>query len=120
MVKLKQRILREFKEMNIIKFELKEFELENDLKKYTVKFDYEGIHYVFIVSNNYPFTPPKILSINNVPFLLEHKQNDDHVKKQTGLDCFCCDFITSPLFWSPKCKFIDVLRDLERIKKLMD
>lgn len=76
-------------------------------------------YYRFVVSNNYPFKPPKIF-INNKSISFYHQiQNLDFsraLKKYTGIECFCCETILCSNNWGPAFTFTSVLDDINSYK----
>lgn len=76
-------------------------------------------YYKFVVSNNYPFNPPKIF-INNKSISFYHKiknlEFSRSLKKYTGMDCFCCETILCSNNWCPSFTFINILHDINRYK----
>ena len=79
--------------------------------------------YKFILTNQYPFHPPKIF-INDQPYLsilqLRGDYEKDMVKKIKGLDCLCCHSINCVANWSPAIKLlriIDEIKDTIKLKK---
>jgi hypothetical protein len=69
-------------------------------------------NYKFIVSNSFPFTPPKI-EIQSKPY--SYYLNFYSIKfkdlyfKHRGLPCFCCVTKTCVTNWSPSITFIDII-----------
>jgi len=72
-------------------------------------------YYKFIISNNYPFNPPKI-KVNNKSLIFYHKITNeifrDSLKKFTGIQCFCCETILCSNNWSPQFTFNDIIKDI--------
>lgn len=69
-------------------------------------------NYKFIISDCYPFVPPKVF-INKKHILHYYKITNIYfntlLKKYTGMDCFCCQTILCYDNWNPTCSFIRIL-----------
>lgn len=79
--------------------------------------------YKFILTNQYPFRPPKIY-INDQPYLnilqLRGDYEKDMVKKIKGQDCLCCHSMSCSANWSPAIKLlriIDEIKDTLKFKR---
>ena len=76
-------------------------------------------HYCFTISNNYPFTPPK-LRINYKPIGFYHMTNNNKfrsdLKKYTGIECFCCETILCANNWSPGLTLKHVINDIDKFR----
>ena len=76
-------------------------------------------NYEFIVSQSYPFKPPKLL-INNKLIDFDHHCSDEMrilLKKYTGIECFCCESILCCNNWSPILTFKHIIDDINRFRK---
>ena len=77
----------------------------------------------FVVPNDYPFRPPKVI-INGQKYTNLIKINNHeklHVLKSlTDKDCLCCNTITCNDNWSPAMTFIDILSEIKDNFKLID
>ena len=75
--------------------------------------------YKFIISNNYPFNPPK-LHINDKPISFYHQITNldflKNLKKYTGIQCFCCETILCSDNWSPAFTMSRVINDIDKCK----
>lgn len=69
-------------------------------------------NYKFIISDCYPFVPPKVF-INKKYILHYYKITNRYfnilLKKYTEMDCFCCNTILCSNNWKPTYKFIHIL-----------
>lgn len=69
-------------------------------------------NYKFIISDCYPFVPPKVF-INKKHILHYYKIINIYfntlLKKYTGMDCFCCKTILCSNNWMPTYNFIHIL-----------
>jgi hypothetical protein len=90
------------------KKEYKDIQMNLCNDKVRVKID----NYTFILSNKYPFYPPKVM-IQNKPYLnylkyptSERIQDILHVHK---ISCMCCSFISNRNMWSPANQIKDIL-----------
>jgi hypothetical protein len=72
-------------------------------------------YYKFIISNYYPFKPPK-LYINNKPFTyyyeIKNYQFNENLKKYIGIECFCCRSMLCMNNWGPQFTIISVLDEI--------
>jgi hypothetical protein len=78
-------------------------------KKYTYK---------FILSNNYPFEPPKIY-YNNYPYLdmLRIKGETEKLllRQKKGQECFCCHSLNCRDNWSPQIMLPRIIEEIKNI-----
>ena len=78
--------------------------------------------YKFIITNLYPFHPPKIY-VKNSPHSELMKIKGDYEKKimqKKGIDCFCCVSICCHSNWTPAIKLfriIDEIKDILKFKR---
>jgi ubiquitin-protein ligase len=76
-------------------------------------------HYCFTISNNYPFEPPKLI-INYKPIGFYHMTNNNkfrfELKKNTGIECFCCETILCSYNWSPGLTLKNVINDIDKFR----
>jgi ubiquitin-protein ligase len=93
---------------------------ENDIE-YLIEFRNldDNKYYKFLISNNYPFIPPKIF-INEKSIMLNHEIKNlafkISLKKYTGIECFCCETILCRNNWNPAFTFINVLNDINKFR----
>lgn len=77
--------------------------------------NYKYNNYCFILNNNYPFNPPKLL-INNIPykdFLLKSSiKYRNLIINMSGLKCLCCYNIMSREKWSPAMTLINIIDEI--------
>ena len=77
----------------------------------------------FVLPNEYPFRPPKVI-INGQNYTKLIKMNNHeklHVLKSlTDKDCLCCNTITCNDNWSPAMTFIDIISEIKQNFKLID
>ena len=89
--------------------------------EYTISFKNlnDNKYYKFIISDNYPFKPPKI-HINNKPLTFYHKITNEifrnSLKKYTGIQCFCCETILCSNNWGPQFTINDIIKDINYFK----
>jgi hypothetical protein len=111
---------------NRLKKESKDFEerfeslsIKYNNEKYELylkdKLNYKYNNYCFIIDNNYPFRPPKLL-INNIEykkFLMNSTiKYRDIFTKMSGRKCLCCDNILSNERWSPAITLIKIIDEI--------
>ena len=86
-------------------------EIVNYVKKRTYK---------FILTNHYPFHPPKIF-INNRPYSnilqLRGDYEKNTVKKIKGRDCLCCHSINCSANWSPSIRLYHIINEIKDMIK---
>lgn len=77
--------------------------------------------HTFILSNKYPFYPPKVL-FRNKPYLnyvkypmSERIQNILHIQK---ISCMCCSSISNRNMWSPAFQIKDILNEIKRVNDI--
>ena len=74
-------------------------------------------NYEFVITDMYPFKPPK-LYINNKSISFYHKIRNlefaKDLKKYTAIECFCCETILCDDRWSPGLTFNDVIDDIKK------
>ena len=72
-------------------------------------------YYKFIISDNYPFKPPK-LKINDKHLSFYHKITNDifriSLKKYTGIECFCCETLLCYNNWNPQFTINDIIKNI--------
>jgi ubiquitin-protein ligase len=72
--------------------------------------------YHFILSNNYPFHPPKIV-VNNKPYIkfltLPSARFTKVFHYINGPKCFCCSSLTLNHNWSPALTINNVLKEID-------
>lgn len=120
----KRRLRRELEKMNdqypgniilephnddSIKVTICEISVESKIQKYQ-----------FIVSSNYPFTPPKIF-FQNRPYLeflkTPYDQKSRKILKQiTGQECFCCHSVNCIDNWGPAITLSRIIDEVKRTK----
>jgi ubiquitin-protein ligase len=78
-------------------------------------------NYTFLLTNKYPFYPPKVMIQNN-PYLnylkyptSERIQNILHVHK---ISCMCCSSISNRNMWSPAYQINDILNEIKRVNQI--
>ena len=74
----------------------------------------------FIITENYPFTPPNI-NIRSIPYIqIAHychlPRIIKYMKKLQNADCFHCGFITDN--WSPAMHLIHIIYEIQKINRL--
>ena len=76
---------------------------------------------IFILSNKYPFYPPKVL-VQNKPYLnyLKHRMSERiqdilHIHK---ISCMCCSSISNRNIWSPANQIRDILYEIKRVNEI--
>lgn len=78
-------------------------------------------YYKFVVSNNYPFHPPKIF-INGKSIMFFHKISNLNFRrsliKYIGFECFCCESILCSNNWSPSVTFNHILDEINKYKDI--
>ena len=95
----------------------------SNIKDYEVEFKNlnDNKYYKFIISNNYPFKPPK-LHINNKPISYYHRVENfefkKKIKKYTGIECFCCETILCANNWSPNLTFNKVMKEFDHYRDI--
>jgi ubiquitin-protein ligase len=78
--------------------------------------------YGFIITDNYPFTAPKIF-FQSRPYIEFLKMTNYHLKlsgifkKVTKKDCFCCTSINCSDNWSPGLTLEKIIAEILQIKK---
>ena len=77
--------------------------------------------YTFILSNKYPFYPPKVL-VRNKAYLnylkypmSERIQDILHIQK---ISCMCCTSISNRNIWSPANQIKDILYEITRMNEV--
>jgi len=122
---LRKRILSEIKILiknNIcVESDIKINKNNNTGTGYLIEFknSIDNKHYKFIISNNYPFSPPTVF-INEKSIMLNHYSKNTEfrksLKKYTGIDCFCCETILCSNNWNPADTFTSVLKDIDKFR----
>uniref|UniRef100_A0A6C0HAI3 Uncharacterized protein n=1 Tax=viral metagenome TaxID=1070528 RepID=A0A6C0HAI3_9ZZZZ len=99
------------------KKEYKDIQMNLSNDKVRIKID----NYTFILSNKYPFYPPKVM-IQNKPYLnylkyptSERIQDILHVHK---ISCMCCTSISNRNMWSPANQIKDILNEIKRVNQI--
>jgi hypothetical protein len=99
------------------KKEYKDIQMNLSNDKVRIKID----NYTFILSNKYPFYPPKVM-IQNKPYLnylkyptSERIQDILHVHK---FSCMCCSSISNRNMWSPANQIKDILNEIKRVNQI--
>jgi len=76
---------------------------------------------IFILSNKYPFYPPKVL-VQNKPYInylkyptSERIQNILHIHK---ISCMCCSSICNRDIWSPAYKIENILNEIKNVNEV--
>ena len=88
-----------------------------NMVEYTISFKNlnNNKYYKFIISNNYPFNPPKI-KVNDKPLAFYHRITNEvfrnSLKKYTGIQCFCCETILCSNNWGPQFTINDIIKDI--------
>ena len=100
-------------EFSIMEWSQKEFVIGfNNIK--------DNKYYEFIISETYPFKPPK-LRINNKLIDFYNCINSNEIrlyfKKYTGIECFCCESLLCCNNWSPVLTFKHIIDDINRFRK---
>lgn len=76
--------------------------------------------YDFCISENYPFTVPKI-KVNNLGYIdfLRIKTNtfQQLLKRLTGKDCLCCHSFACGERWSPGIRITQIISEIRMIRK---
>ena len=78
--------------------------------------------YVFMINNNYPFTPPT-LYFQDRPYMDFLRQSCKYansrkiLKKVAGLECFCCSSMVCNSNWSPSITFSKIIREVDYYKE---
>jgi len=120
---VRRRIKREIEKLireNICIEDIIKIDKFNDVD-YFIEFKnlFDNKYYKFIVSNNYPFNPPKIF-INGKSIMFFHQVSNVEfsrsLKKYTGVECFCCESILCSNNWAPSFTFTSILNDINRYK----
>jgi ubiquitin-protein ligase len=79
--------------------------------------------FAFVVPNDYPFRPPKVI-INGQKYTNLIKMNNHEklhiLKSLTDKSCLCCNTVTCNDNWSPALTFIDILSEIKHNFKLID
>jgi ubiquitin-protein ligase len=89
--------------------------------EYSIKFknQLDNKEYQFIVSNSYPFKPPKVY-INDNPINFYHRiTNTDFqnsLLKYTKIECFCCESILCSNNWIPNFTMKDIFEDINKCR----
>jgi len=126
---LQKRIKRELEilinlnicEENNIKIECQNVTQNSKIVYYNCEFYNlkDNNYYKIIMSNNYPFNPPK-LYVNGKSILFYHKiinfQFNKSLKKYIGINCFCCESILCDNNWGPSLTFTSILDELNIYK----
>ena len=78
-------------------------------------------NYTFILSNKYPFYPPKVL-FRNKPYLnyLKYSVSEriQHILHIHEISCMCCSFISNKNMWSPANQIRDILYQIKDVNKV--
>jgi ubiquitin-protein ligase len=78
--------------------------------------------YGFLITQNYPFTSPKIFFQNKpyIDFLKVNytKSQFSLIKQVTGKECFCCSSYNCPENWSPAVTVHKIVIEINRMKQL--
>ena len=78
--------------------------------------------FAFVVPNDYPFRPPKVI-INGQKYTNLIKMNNHEklhiLKSLTDKSCLCCNTVTCNDNWSPALTFIDILSEIKHNFKLI-
>lgn len=78
--------------------------------------------YGFIITDNYPFTAPKIF-FQSRPYIEFLKmtnyqlKSSDIFKKVTGQNCFCCSSINCGDNWSPGITLEKIIAEIQSVKR---
>jgi hypothetical protein len=112
---LKKRIENEIK-MLCRKYEKIEINLcENIITVYDMSNTYE-----FIISESYPFVPPKIYynNVDYVDFLkIKNTSFNSILYSIHKLDCFCCNSLTCKGKWNVSFTMDDIILEIQKYKK---
>ena len=80
-------------------------------------------NYTFLLSNKYPFYPPRVLIQNN-PYLNYLKyptsQRIQHILHVHKISCMCCTSISNRNIWSPANQIRDILYEIKRTNEIKD
>lgn len=78
-------------------------------------------NYTFILSNKYPFYPPKVL-IRNKPYLnyLKYPMSEriQDILHEQKISCMCCSSICNKNMWSPANQIRDILQEIKRVNEI--
>jgi ubiquitin-protein ligase len=84
------------------------------------KNNYKYNEYCFILDNNYPFKPPKLL-INNINYkkfcMRSSNLYYDLFYKISGIRCMCCYNLLAYDKWSPGNKLVDVIKEINTFRQ---
>jgi hypothetical protein len=99
------------------KKEYKDIQMNLSNDKVRIKID----NYTFILSNKYPFYPPRVMIQNN-PYLnylkypmSERIQDILHLHK---ISCICCSSISNRNMWSPAYKIENILNEIKKVNQI--
>jgi hypothetical protein len=83
--------------------------------------DNKIVCYKFVINQNYPFVCP-VVFLNNRPYksFLFGKTNYEFInlKKNCGIECFCCESLTCSVNWSPKETLNNIINEIKHYKKI--
>lgn len=76
---------------------------------------------LFILSNKYPFYPPKVL-VKNKPYLnyLQYPSSEriQDILDMNKMSCMCCSSISNRNMWSPAFQIKDILNEIKNVNKV--
>lgn len=76
-------------------------------------------YYKFVITNHYPFKPPK-LYINNRPldyyYEIKNSKFNECLKKYMGIECFCCETILCSNNWGPQFTINSILDEIDKFR----
>ncbi len=92
-----------------------DFKLCNDKIRVTIH------NYTFLLTNKYPFYPPKVMILSK-PYLnylkypmSERIQDILHLHK---ISCMCCSSISNRNMWSPAYKIENILNEIKQVNQI--
>jgi hypothetical protein len=89
----------------------------NDEIRVTIK------NYTFLLSNKYPFHPPKVFIQNNAYLNYLKYPNSiriHHILHVHKISCMCCSSISNKNMWSPANQIKDILYEIKRLNEMKD
>jgi ubiquitin-protein ligase len=120
---VKRRLKRELEKMGDMYQEIVVDKNDDDSVKvdiFEIGADSKIQKYGFIISSNYPFTPPKIF-FQNKPYLeflkTSYEPNFRKIfKRIVGQECFCCHSVNCSGNWSPGLTLDKIIGEVKWIK----
>ena len=92
---------------------------KDSFHQYIVTLSIDNKLYTFILSENHPFKPPKLLINRRTPNFCYsfNAKFKDALKKYTGVDCFCCESILCDNNWVAQFTLKDIVADVDRFRR---